>query len=70
MGCLSHGWLAKYEMCQSGPCQIEDTLRELGRTIDIDFNLISTEHWEVVRWKQLTSLEHNLTDLYHVEYYF
>lgn len=42
-------WLAKYEMCQSGLRQSEDKLRELGRAIGIDFNLISTGHWEVLQ---------------------
>ncbi|KAK7403713.1 hypothetical protein QQX98_010516 [Neonectria punicea] len=53
-------WLAKHSMSLAGLRQDEDLLRQLGRSVGIDFSVISTEHWDVVRRKLLASLENKL----------
>lgn len=65
-------WLAKHNMSLAGLRQDEDLLHQLGRSVGIDFDVISTEHWDVVRRKLLASLENKLKKLKQlglVEYY-
>ncbi|KAF5578440.1 hypothetical protein FPCIR_11572 [Fusarium pseudocircinatum] len=60
-------WLAMHKPAKASLSSSESQLRELGVAIGIDFDIISQQHWEVIRKKMLSRLENIVTRLRHLE---